>query len=130
MRYTIVILLLVLSGPAVSGQCLTTYRKLDIEADCGLPDSIAAYSTAGCSVFKWSFHFSRTEKTAGWATIFIRFAGTDSFEWFYSDSYAPGRYHLEFSGQVFDRESSVEIILMGGSCGYFEDMEIEIYDHR
>lgn len=130
MRRVFIILIVLVSGPAAISECLTSYKQLKVDTDCDLPDSSAVYFADGCSGFKWSFHFSRTGKTAGQSIIFIRILGTNAFEWYYSDGFAPGRYHFESSDTIFSPENQIEVILLGGECGFFEDMELEVYDYR
>ena len=130
MWYLLTILIILVSAPAAISECLTSFSQLEVKSDCGLPDSSAAYPAEGCSEFKWSFHFTRTDKTAGRTTIFVRILGTNALEWLYSENYPPGRYHLEWAGLVFSPENQLEITLISGSCGYFEDMELEVYDYR
>jgi len=65
MWYFLAILAILVSAPAAISDCLTSFKQMEVKADCDLPDSSAAYSADGCSEFKCSFHFSRTEKTAG-----------------------------------------------------------------
>ncbi len=130
MRNILAILVILVSVPAALSECLTSFKQLEVKADCDLPDSSAVYSADGCSGFKWSFHFSRTEMTAGQATIIVRILGTNALEWLYSENYPPGRYHLEWPGLVFSPENQIEISLISGACGYFKDMELEVYDYR
>ncbi len=130
MWYLLTILVILVSAPAAISDCLTSFKRMQVKSDCALPDSSAAYSAEACSEFKWSFHFTRTEMTVGQATIIVRILGTNALEWLYSEDYPPGRHHLEWSGLVFSPENQLEITLISGSCGYFEDMELEVYDYR
>lgn len=130
MRNMLAIIVILVSGPAAISECLTSFKLLDVEGDCDLPDSSTVYSADGCSGSKWSFHFSRTDKTASRNTIIVRILGTNALEWFYSDNYSPGRYHFEWPGLVFFSQNQIGVIMISGECGYFEDMELEVYDYR